>query len=241
MEDKIKVLIVEDEMIIGAKISLTVEQMGYQVSGIIPRGEEAIVNVESNQPDIILMDINLSGELDGIETAKRIKEKYNIPIIYLTANADDSHFDRAKETKPEAFISKPYRTKELSRVIELALSRANDESVSSIASQFQLKDRIFVKTKERRVKLLIEDISYIESDRNYVNIHSKDKIYTLAVTLKVIESKLPAKHFIRVHRSYIVNQGAIDAIADGYVVIQKHVIPVSKVYKELLAERLKII
>lgn len=241
MPDQVKILIVEDEMIIGAKISLNLEKMGYTVAGIIPRGEEAIAHVQSYEPDLILMDINLSGSIDGIDTAMKIKSEYDIPIIFLTANADDSHFERAKAAKPEAFISKPYRSKELQRAIELALSRISEEGIQISKSLFHMDDRIFVKTKEQRVKLLIKDIIFIESDRNYCNIHTSNQIFTLAMTLKVMDEKLPNQHFVRVHRSYIVNQSAIDAVAENYVVIQKKTIPISKAYKDGLTNRLNLI
>jgi len=241
MSEKMRILIVEDEMMIGAKLSLHLEKLGYDVAGIIPRGEEAIAHVQSNQPDLIFMDIQLNGAMDGIETAAKIKSTHDIPIIFLTANADDSHFERAKETKPEAFISKPYSVKDIKRAIELALSRLSEEEIEIEETAFQLNDRIFVKMKEQRVKLLIQDIIFIESDRNYCNIHTHDHIYTLAVTLKVMDTKLPSEHFLRVHRSYIVNQSAIDAVAENYLVIQKKPIPISKAYKAVIANRLNLI
>ncbi|RZM18936.1 MAG: response regulator, partial [Pedobacter sp.] len=85
MDNAIKILVVEDEMIIAAKISMLLSNLGYEVTGILPRGEEAILHIEENQPDIILLDINLKGELDGIQTAAIIQQK-NIPVIFLTAN-----------------------------------------------------------------------------------------------------------------------------------------------------------
>ncbi len=241
MTDKLKVLIVEDEMIIGAKISLNIENMGHEVAGIIPRGEEAITHIQASTPDLILMDINLPGSLDGIETASKIKSQYDIPIIFLTANTDDAHFERAKDTKPEAFLSKPYRSKELQRVIDLVISRMSEDNSQADINAYQLDDRIFVKTREQRVKLLIKDIIFIESDRNYCNIHTRDQVYTLALTLKTLAEKLPENHFLRVHRSYIVNQSAIDAIAENYLTIQKKTIPISKAYKESIRTRLNLI
>lgn len=88
MNTQVKVLVVEDEMIIGAKISMYLTDLGYEVTGIIPRGEEVMFHLKENTPDIILMDINLKGNLDGIETAMLIQKYMDIPIIYLTANTD---------------------------------------------------------------------------------------------------------------------------------------------------------
>ena len=87
-ESTARFLIVEDEMIIGANISLQLSNLGYEVSAIIPRGEEAIQFLKDNSTDIILMDINLKGKLDGVETAKIIQEQHDIPFIFITANSD---------------------------------------------------------------------------------------------------------------------------------------------------------
>ena len=93
--------IVEDEMIIAAKISMQLtSSLGYEVTGILQRGEDAIQHVTENKVDIALLDINLKGNIDGIETAKQIQQHSDIPIIYLTANADEATFNRAKTTKP---------------------------------------------------------------------------------------------------------------------------------------------
>ncbi|MBT8302108.1 MAG: response regulator, partial [Maribacter sp.] len=86
MENKVRILVVEDDMIIAAHISLQLTNLGYEITGIETRGEEAVEHANINTPDIILMDVNLRGALDGIETAKMIQQKRNVPIIYLTAN-----------------------------------------------------------------------------------------------------------------------------------------------------------
>ena len=88
MNSPAKILIVEDEMIIGANISLQLSKLGYEVTGIVSRGEEAIAHVKQNRPDIVLMDIQLKGELDGIDTMIKMQQEINMPVIYLTATAD---------------------------------------------------------------------------------------------------------------------------------------------------------
>ena len=101
MEKSFKILVVEDEMIIAANISLQLTEIGYEVLGIIPSGKEALNYIQNDLPDIVLIDIQLKGPLDGIETAQKMQE-YNkdIAVIYITANADDANFNRAKTTHP---------------------------------------------------------------------------------------------------------------------------------------------
>jgi DNA-binding LytR/AlgR family response regulator len=242
----IKILIVEDEMVIGANISLQLSVLGYEITGILPRGKEALAHVKKNQPDIILMDINLKGEWDGIETAQQINKKQHIPIIYLTANADEDHFKRAKATNPYAFISKPFKKLDLQRAIELTLNRIQntqnkETSIKETATPFILSDSIFVRHYEKMIKVVIQDILYIEAERNYCRIHSKGKEYLLVITLKDMDNKLPDQHFLRIHRSYIINISQIDEIAQTHVVISKTAIPISKSQREELLKRLQTI
>lgn len=247
MSTPVKIVIVEDEMIIAANISLQLSALGYEVTGIIPRGEEALEHVKQNKPDIVLMDIQLKGELDGIETVRLMQQEQDIPVIYLTANADDAHFAKAKDTHPYAFISKPFKKLDLQRAIELTINHIQSEKIeTSIAniqsgSPFVLSDCIFVRHHEKMVKVIIKDILYIEAERNYCRIHTNEKQYLLATTLKDMDEKLPKKHFIRVHRSFIVNVSQIQEIATSHIVIGKKAIPVSKALKEELLTRLQTI
>ena len=130
MNKNTSILIVEDEMIIAANISLQLNHLGYEVCGIISRAEEVLPEIRQYAPDIILMDINLKGDLDGIEVVKLIQNEFTIPIIYLTANSDVAHFEKAKATNPYAFISKPFKKLDLQRTIELTLTRIQKEQTS---------------------------------------------------------------------------------------------------------------
>jgi len=246
MGSPIKILIVEDEMIIAANTSLQLTNLGYEVSGIVSRGEEALVHIEKNLPDIILLDIRLKGKLDGIETAQEMQKNFDIPIIYLTSNVDDANFERAKKTNPYAFISKPFKKLDLQHAIELTANRIIDAEIKTAEEQtdepsFVLSDRIFVRHNDRIVKIIIADILYIEADRNYCRIHSKGKIFLLVVTLKDIEKKLPKEYFVRVHRSYIINLLQIDEVATKHLVISRKAIPLSKSLRADLLTRLQTI
>jgi DNA-binding LytR/AlgR family response regulator len=244
MEDKVRVLVVEDDMIIAANISLQLTKLGYEVTGIETRGEEAIVHAEAISPDIILMDVNLKGELDGIETAQCIHESMNIPIIYLTANTDEASFNRAKETHPFAFIPKPLNSLQLQRTFDLVVQQIKlnkDKNETGNSSLKVLDDRIFIRHKGHMNKLLLADILYIEADRNYCMIVTTAGQYLLATTLKTMEEKLPRKMFVRVHRSYMVNIGKLDVVADGHLEIGRKVIPFGKSHKEPLLNRIQTI
>ncbi len=141
MESPCKILIVEDEMIIGANISLQLSKLGYEVTGIISKGEEALSHVRQNHPDIVIMDIQLKGKMDGVDTAKQIRREFKVPIIYLTANVDEECFNRAKETQPSAFISKPFKKLDLQHAIELTIDRM-DKTGFAFSSFFIVFHRI---------------------------------------------------------------------------------------------------
>ena len=243
MSEPKKILIVEDEMIIGAKISMYLEQMGYEVTGILPRGEEVLMHVKNNPPDIVILDINLKGALNGIQVAQQLNAQIGLPFIFLTANADDAHFEKAKEVKPGAFISKPFKKLDLKRAIELTLSRTTESKELPLddESEYMLADRIFVRHNDKRVKVMLEDIYFFESDRNYTRIFTNDQEYLLTVTLKTLEDKLPSNVFMRVHRSYIININHLDAIAESHLVINKKEIPFGKGTKAQILERIKLL
>lgn len=246
MVEPIKIFIVEDEMIIAANISLQLSSLGYDVTGIVPRGDEALLHIKRNKPDIVLMDINLKGNIDGIETAKRIQEDFKTPIIYLTANSDESHFNKAKTTNPYAFISKPFKKLDLQRAIELAVNRIQSENIpdkideiETDVSPFILSDCIYVRHHEKMVKVYINEILYIEAERNYCRIYSKNKEYLLVMTLKNLDEKLSNDCFLRVHRSFIVNLSHVDEIATSHIVIAKKAIPISTESKKQLLQHIQ--
>lgn len=246
MDNLIKILIVEDEMIIGAKISMQLTNLGYEVTGMLPRGEDALLHIAENPPDIVLLDINLKGKLDGIETAERLIQRHSIPVIYLTANSDDATFNRAKHTRPSAFITKPFKQLDLQRAIELTISRMGETPTGTPlqkeAEEEQpvvLSDRIFVRYKEKMIKILVGDILYIEADRNYSRIFTHNREYLLSITLKVIEDRFSDKLFLRIHRSYIVNLQHVDEMAESHVTIGQKAIPLSAGLKEQLLQRIQ--
>lgn len=123
----IRILIVEDESIVAEDIQRSLENMGYSILSIVSSGEEAIEKVKENEPDLILMDIMLDGEIDGIEAADMIRSFSNIPIIFLTAYSDEKILERAKITEPFGYIIKPFKERELQINIEIALYKSEME------------------------------------------------------------------------------------------------------------------
>ncbi|MCW5517008.1 response regulator [Muriicola sp. Z0-33] len=244
MKNSLRIFIVEDDMIIAANVAMQLSKLGYDVLGIASRGEEALAHCKLNPPDLILMDINLKGKLDGIATVKAIQQFCDIPVIYLTANSDEGTFSNAKTTHPYAFISKPFNQIDLERTIALVaqqLTLRHEEERPVNYDLEVLNDRIFIRHNGKMVKLLLEDIHYIEADRNYCHILTSDNKYLLVSTLKTLEEELFGTRLMRVHRSFIVNLAKLDVVAESHLEIKRKVIPISKSYKDRLLSRIHTI
>lgn len=125
---KTQIMVVEDEWIVAKNIQKHLQRLGYSVPYLVASGEEAVEIAEKNNPDIVLMDIVLLGDFDGIETANQIRSRFNIPVIYLTAHADNKMLERAKETEPFGYVIKPFEDKEIQIAIEMAMYKHRMEN-----------------------------------------------------------------------------------------------------------------
>ncbi|MGB7250962.1 MAG: response regulator [Phormidesmis sp.] len=146
-----KVMVVEDESVISLDIKNSLTKLGYTVSGVAASGEVALMKIQNNRPDLILMDIHLKGEMSGIDVSEKVKSDFGIPIVYLTANADSSTFQEAKDTDPYGYLIKPFEERELGIAIEIALNKHQKEQVvrsseSWYASAFQSLNEAVVAT-----------------------------------------------------------------------------------------------
>jgi len=123
-EEKKKIIIVEDEAIVAADLKNTLELLGYEVPAITSSGENAVIEVARFQPDIVLIDIMLKGKMDGITAAGKIRERFGVPVIFLTAYSDNKTLERAKKTEPYGYIIKPFTRAEIKSAVEMALYKA---------------------------------------------------------------------------------------------------------------------
>jgi DNA-binding LytR/AlgR family response regulator len=227
----VRVIIAEDEPLIVADLENQLKKAGVHVLASFESGEEVLQHLSNDQPDILLLDIQLYGDLDGIDTAHQVNKLYNIPVIFLTSNTDKHTFNRAKLTFPHSFLSKPFRIKDILHSIELALELDDDFEPKHIES-LSLNDRIFVRERDYLYKVLFKDILYIEADGAYTRIITREKSYTISQTLKKIEEKLHSTSLIRIHRSFVINIEHVDRLSENHVHIDKHMIPISRSQKD---------
>lgn len=248
---KINVLVVEDESIVSKDIQHSLKKLGYNVVGAAATGEKAIELVRSEKPDVVLMDIMLKGDMSGIDTAEIVDKEVNIPIIYLTAYADEATLAKAKITEPYGYIIKPFKEIDLHTSIEMAIYKSvknkevekERDLLFSIVEGKDSQDFIFVKANSKLVKLKTEDIFFIEALKDYVVINTVDARYTIHSTMKDIQKKLGDENFIRVHRSFIVRLNKISAIEYPNLHLEedKKVIPIGGSYREVLVKRINLV
>lgn len=249
--NKTKVIIVEDESIVAKDIQNILKNLGYIVPAVVSSGDKALDEVEKHQPDLVLMDIMLKGEMSGIQAAEIIRERFDIPVVFLTAYADESTIEKAKSAIPYGYIIKPFKEKELETTIEMAINKhlsdmemkKERDLLHSIVLDKESKDSIFVRADYRLNKVKFNDIYFVEALKDYVVINTSDNIYTTHTTMKEMMRILPEKEFVRVHRSYIVRLDKIFSIKYPDLVIEgkMKVIPIGGLYRKELFSRLNLI
>jgi DNA-binding LytR/AlgR family response regulator len=245
--EKIHTLIVEDEAIVALDLADRLEDMGYTVAGTAASGEAAL-RIFAQQPvDIVLMDIHIQGPMDGIDTALKIRELRPVPLIYLTAQTDAPTVERAKATFPSAYLAKPFDEKNLQLAIEMALHNFAFQTPVVAPSKPELpvekislnadnilrtEAAIFIKQNYKFVKFKPDDLLYCQADGVYTDLITKEKKYTLRLTLQQVVDKLQFPPLVRVHRSYAINRLNIESFTDQDVTVGSVEIPVGASFRE---------
>lgn len=231
----LRIMIVEDEPVISEEIAATIEDLGYLIAGKIMHGKDVVPSFQQNEPDLVLMDINLGNGPDGIQLAAEIKKVKNVPLIFLTSYSDKKTLDRAKEVNPDGYIIKPFDEKDLQVAIEIAFHRFAQQQ-KPVAEEkpetFLVNKHLFIRSKNKLIKLNPEEVIYAEAQSNYTLVKTEKDKFMLSTTLGVIEEKLLAFGFFRLHRSYLANLAKIDAIEEDHVIIGGESVPVSKKQKQ---------
>lgn len=229
--NKIKVLIIEDELLIAEDMRINLEKLGYLVSGIGSSYDEAIQLTEKDLPDIALIDIVIDGDKDGIEVAKTLKSKYQIPVIFLTSHSDKDTVEKAKTANPNGYLVKPFNSQDLFTSIEIAFHNHSNNADSKdldADSSFVIKDFIFIKKDYLLIKIKFNELRWIKAEGNYIEIYCENKKFLTRSTLKDFLHKLPEELFVQVHKSYAVNIEFIEAIEFNKIIIGKDKIPISR-------------
>ena len=241
---KIKIGIVEDEVIIADDIQALLADMGYTCTEPSSNYGEAVAMLTEQRPDMVILDINLGGKKDGIDVAKYIRAHFHLPFIFLTANSDPSTVSRARETYPNAYLVKPFQRADLYAAIEVALynfSKDRDtRGETANKGRKLLQNALFIKEGEYFYKVNFDDILYLSSEHVYVTVHTVNRKFLVRASMQEYMENFDPLIFLRVHRSYVANIQKVEKINTANVIIGGQEIPISKNFREELLKLLHI-
>ncbi len=239
-----RILTIEDDLLIAADIQQKLETLGHTVVGNARNRDEALNLALSKTPNIIIADILIEGDKDGIETIAEIYQTHKCPVIYLTANSESTMVKRAMKTHPAAFLIKPFKLSEFAINIDLAVQNFHRKVDFAEVNQ-KITDAIFLPDQNTFVRVLKKDILYVKADGSYVDVVTEKKSYQLASNLKNFHKQFQAPHFIRVSRSYLVNGAFVCRINGNMIYLQgtQKEIPIvfSKEKRQEILERFEVL
>lgn len=231
-----RILVVEDEVIIGEHLCSILKFLGYSPSGPITNYTDATEELSKHEFDLILLDIVLSGKKDGVELGLFIRENFKAPIIYLTSHADRSTIDRVKEVQPESYIVKPFNQDEIFSTIELVLHKSLMKNQVESTTE---NDFMMIKDKQAFHKVFYKDILYLENDHIYVKVITANQKLMIRSNMSDLLNELPA-NFFQIHRGYVVNETCISKVSATSVFIHQHELPLGKKYKEIVLSKFNL-
>lgn len=225
----IKILVIDDEVLIAELIKSYLLSFGFSEIYLAHTRNSAIQAMEHIQPDLVLLDLHLQQPKDGLDVAKILDNKGDLPYIFITANADMLIIQEAIHTKASSYITKPVKKADLFASIQIAL-KANSKPETSF---------LLIKEHNTNVKISYDEILYIESNSNYINIFTKTQKIITRQSLDWAEQELPENQFMRIHRSYIVNIRAVQRTHSKSVFIGDIEIPISRGNASKMTEYLR--
>ena len=250
-DERIHILIIEDEGILAMEMSESLENEGYYVTGIASNGRKALDIFKQNRVDMVLCDITIRGDWDGIETVGYLTAERPVPVVYLSALSDRETLNRAKQTYPAAYLNKPYQLSGLRTAIEVAIQNftmrsgpvlapasavhsdlAKQRDMLSRESLLQVGNHLFIKQNYQFVKISLSDLLYLEADNIYTVMLTTSRKYLLRLTLSSILERINQPDLVRIHRSYAVNIQKVDAFNDAEVSIGTQLLPLSRTHRE---------
>jgi DNA-binding LytR/AlgR family response regulator len=225
-----KIFIVENEAELAENIEDILNFSGHLVVGKEGDGEKALQSISKLNPDLILLDILLTGRLNGIDVAHKIREFTDIPIVFITGHSDRSYLDEIAFINHISFILKPFSKEVLNSIIYLAFLKQNKRLLSN--NIYYVRDKGFI------VPLKEFNIVMVKADGLYTRIFTKDKQYVVRDILKDVTAKLSEDTFVRIHKSYIVNLDHITGFNSKQVTVLNYIVPIRRGYFKELSQLL---
>ena len=232
----IKIGIVEDEGITSEVIKLSLQKLKYNIATPAFTFDQALQMFENENPDLVLIDIKLGEKEDGIELAEILKEKYDTPFIFITANSDTATLERAKKVNPLAFLVKPFSQVDLHASIEIAFNNYKSDKIKNK----QKNNVVLIKVGRSFEKINTNEILFLENVNHYFNIHfTKGEDKMVRASAVDMLDMLPKDYFIQISRTYIINSMHIDKIDSTTVYIGKKKLEYKTTLKESILKLMK--
>lgn len=219
-----KILIVEDEELYAVQLEIMIDKLGHELVGVVDNSNDALQLFEEQMPDLVLMDVHIRGQHDGVELSGLLREIQEVPIIFITSLKDDLTFQRARRADANNFIIKPFDQLQLQRAIQLALHNEATRQTDAVHV-----DAIFIKNGQKLEKILFEDIYFLQSSVNCTWIYTSAGRHVVYASLRDLIEKLPAT-FVQTHRSFVVNKSKVVSIDSKEYSIELigHTVPISR-------------
>lgn len=226
---KLKILIIEDELVTAHDIRETLEKAGHEITDIARNLPAALTSARTNPPDIALIDIHLEHSVeDGIDIAQHIQTKHSIPFIYLTGHSERPTFARAQQTQPAAYLLKPFRHKELAIQVELAYYNYQTTQLKSI-DPF-LSETLYLPVDQGKgyVRIHKHDVQFLKADRSYVEIYliNEDKCRVFTMNLGYLAQFFTSANFYSLSRSLLVNLHYVERIEKNLFYVKSRPKPI---------------
>lgn len=241
MGTKTRIGIIEDQPLIAEDVSMMLNEMGYETVWIAHDPSTAIAQLNKKEADLVLLDINLETGQEGLDIGAYIHKNISVPFIYMTSFSDKTTVDKAKFTEPSGYIVKPVDERDIQTSVEIALHNHRMAQMNHPEAASSDDQHMYIKSGTVWERIHHETVQHLEASDNYTLIYTTDKKHVISKTLKTVMSMLPDQHYLRVHKSYVVNIDKIDSIQDGFLKIGKKDIPIGRSYKEELFSRLNLL
>lgn len=217
-------MIVEDEYELALNLKEQIFKLGFSVPAVFDNARETLAFLEENAVDLLLVDIMIAGEINGVELVRQVNKKWKLPIVFSTAYADNELFTKALEVNPAGYLVKPYKMDDLKTSLMLAFSKIDRLKYDEMDSPAFLK----VRDKGFLIFVHAEDIVLAQADGLYTKVITRKKTYMVRDILKDVEEKLPSSLFLRVHKSFLVNTKFIHSFNGKSANVGDYTVPIRR-------------
>jgi DNA-binding LytR/AlgR family response regulator len=242
----VNVLVVESDRQLTTELETYFKHTGYIHCLFTDKGEDALIWVKKTTPNIIFIDVDLEGALDGFALAAHVRElPIHIPIAFTSKGDSEAAYEKAEALRPYVFLVKPFSALTMRSAIDAILRRNTQDLLPSnqfdyVYESHVLREYLFVKTNSKFFKLTLSAIQWIQADGNYAILHANAKRFVVKISLNQLLEQLDSRLFIRIHRNFVVQITHIDSVdfAANELNMAGTVFPIGSKFKSDLANRL---